>query len=91
MKEYNIKKVNCHGESGSVDEDVITEWMIENVEELQAYDDDDIYNFDETSLFYRMPLTKGISTSQLSGVKKNRMRITVGLCCSKSGENSPHL
>ena len=43
--------MKIHGESASVDKDVLVEKRKFLIEELKKYDKSDIYNMDETGLF----------------------------------------
>jgi hypothetical protein len=40
---------------------------------------------DETGLFYRMEPSKAIATMRISGKKKDKSRITIGLCANMDG------
>ena len=46
-----------------------------------------IYNFDETGLYYRMPPDRGLATTQLSGVKGDKTRITLGFIANADGSD----
>ncbi|KIK13079.1 hypothetical protein PISMIDRAFT_119601, partial [Pisolithus microcarpus 441] len=71
-----------HGEAGSVDlEAVETEWQ--RCQKIMArFAPRDCFNFDETALFPYTPPDHGLATCQLSGKKKEKFRITVGLACN---------
>lgn len=49
------------------------------------YLEDDIYNIDETGLFWKLAPTSGLYTESIPSVKKNKSRITVALCTSSTG------
>ncbi|KAK3228652.1 hypothetical protein Dsin_000533 [Dipteronia sinensis] len=42
----------------------------------------DIYNMDETGLFFRLEADHSLATKQLEGRKKDEERITVAVCCN---------
>jgi hypothetical protein len=85
FKERNkIKSYREFGESGSVDQSALENSIPEFISELENYHLDDIYNFDECALFYRMEPDRSLVTKRLSGRKKDKERITVGLCTNAS-------
>lgn len=49
------------------------------------YDEKDIYNMDETGLFWRLSPSNDLSSAPGPGVKKNKARITVVLCANAAG------
>uniref|UniRef100_H3BCF5 HTH CENPB-type domain-containing protein n=1 Tax=Latimeria chalumnae TaxID=7897 RepID=H3BCF5_LATCH len=49
------------------------------------YSPDDIYNFDETGLFYKLGPSRTLATAPVAGHKKSKERITVALFCNASG------
>ena len=53
-KQNGIKFKMAHGEKSSADFDAAEKWLTERMPEiLENYKEDDIYNADETGLFYR--------------------------------------
>ena len=73
MRSYNI----C-GESVSVNCDLNIERQKLRVI-LKDYKMEDIHNFDETGLFYRMRPDRTLATGPIFGQKKIKQRITIGL------------
>ncbi|XP_055833571.1 CENP-B homolog protein 2-like [Solanum dulcamara] len=79
---YGIKSYKCFGESHSV--------IMENIEnklpsiwsKLDQFELKDIYNMDETRLFYLLKVDHSLATKQLEGRKKDKERITLTLCCN---------
>ena len=73
------------GESGSV--------VMENIEaalpsiraKLDQFHWKDIYNIDETSLFYCLEADHSLVTKQLEGCKKDKERIAVDVYCNGDG------
>ena len=51
----HLKQFKCHGEAGSVDVAAIIEACNNLRKTLASFCPSDIYNMDETGLFYRMP------------------------------------
>ncbi|XP_031282511.1 dirigent protein 5-like [Pistacia vera] len=56
-------------------------------EELDKWAWKDIYNMDETGLFYQMQDDNSLATKQLEGQKQNKERITIVICCNGDGSN----
>ena len=52
-KRHNIRNYRQHGEAGSVNTELAKEEMARIRAKLQQYHPDDIYNIDETVLFWR--------------------------------------
>lgn len=71
----------AHGESGSVNQQTVDQELPLLKQVLQQYKPEDIFNADETGLFFSMPPTRTISTKAVHGLKKNKTRITVLFAC----------
>jgi DDE superfamily endonuclease len=54
---------------------------------IVQYAPDDIYNMDETGLFYNLAPDKTIAQRQIEGAKKDKTRITIGFTCNASGSD----
>lgn len=84
---HGIKSFRRFGESGTVDmqavEDAIP--ILRNV--LDQYEWKDIYNMDETGLFYRLQADNSLATKQLEGRKQNKERITMVVCTNGDGND----
>ena len=83
---FNIKNYHIHGESGDVEVADLTKQRNDLIDLTSQYDIKDIYNMDETALFYRLLPTCTLATEKPEGHKLNKERITLGLCVSASGE-----
>lgn len=87
MKRNNLRCRLMNGEAGSVD--MSSPVILLKVEEIKAklacYDRRDIYNFDETGLFYRQAPQKTISTRDVAGGKVDKTRLTIGFMCNADG------
>jgi hypothetical protein len=64
------------GESGVADTEIIEESLPRIRTILDQYALADIYNIDETGLFYHMQVDNSFATRQLEGRKQNKERIT---------------
>ncbi len=84
---YRIKSYRRFGESGSVDMTVIEEARPKLCQILDQYSWDDIYNMDETGLFYRMQADNSLATRQLEGRKQSKERLTAVVCCNGNGSH----
>ncbi len=52
---YNVAFKTLSGESASVPEESVSKWMAEELPLLlEEYDEDDIFNLDESGLFYKL-------------------------------------
>jgi len=76
---YKIKEFRRHGEAGSVDPAAVKAEQICVREILAKFAPRDRFNFDETGLFAFVPPDRGLATKQMSGKKKSKFRITLGL------------
>lgn len=76
------------GESQSVDEAEATKWAKENIVRLlEKYSAEDIFNADETALFFKMlpHKTLALKGEPCHGGKQSKLRITALLCANMTG------
>lgn len=59
--------------------------MISIRQVLEAYHLRDIFNCDETGLYWRRTLDRSLSTKDLPGVKQSKACIIVYFCCNADG------
>lgn len=87
-----VLKTLC-GESESVNENDMVEWIKQLPSLIKDYDMKDIFNADETGLFYRALPTKSLAfkCSNSHGSKKVKHRITIMFCASALGEKEQPL
>jgi len=91
LSRNGLASMPLHGQAGAVDTIAIEQDLEKLQEELAAFRDDDIFNMDETGLFYRcLPSQSYVSNGArrtARGVKamKAKDRVTVVLCCNASG------
>ena len=77
-----------HGEVRSADQEGAQLWIEETLRQiLSVFDPEDVYNADETGLYFRGLPDQGhtVSSKKLSGMKIAKDRITVLACCNMSG------
>ncbi len=84
-KRNNICQHHMHGESGSAPIASLSEERIKLCQLLSQYSLDQIYNIDETGLYYRMSPNQTLSTKPVLGQKKDKTRITVLLGANATG------
>ena len=82
---YGIKQRIKHGESASVSQEVVENGRKKMQEITSHYALSDIYNMDETGLFYRLKPGKTLADKPVSGTKNSKDRLTVGLCMNADG------
>ena len=85
QKRHVISKHVAHGEADSADPVVVSQGRLQLQEDLAACDPQDIYNMDETGLFYRLLPNSTLATGPVRGKKKQKERITVALCANATG------
>ncbi|UYV73092.1 TIGD4 [Cordylochernes scorpioides] len=84
----NIAFKQLHGEAGSVDANSVATWKGGIIPSLLAkYSPQDIFNADETGLFYKLLPNQTITIrgEKCEGGKKSKERITVLVCCNMDG------
>ncbi|OAD67264.1 hypothetical protein PHYBLDRAFT_118494, partial [Phycomyces blakesleeanus NRRL 1555(-)] len=74
-----------HGEAGSTDIESLQIDKASIKEKIEAYSACDIYNFDETALFYTTLPRTTISRQKFSGWKENKKQLTVDPLCNANG------
>ncbi len=80
-----IKSYTYHGESESADKALVEQGRTALQETLAQYLPNDIYNMDETGLFFRLGPNSTLATGAVKGTKKKKDRLTVALCCNATG------
>lgn len=87
-KRSNIVFKTVSGERGDVDNSIVQNWKERLPTLCQDYEPSDIFNMEETGLFYNLgkSTTFCVSGSDLTGGKRAKDRITVALCASMMGE-----
>ena len=86
-KRFGFRYKELSGESGGVNEITVNKWKTKLSEITAGYDPENVYNFDETALFYKLlPKKTYTAKGQSSGMKKLKQRITIGLCCLARGD-----
>jgi hypothetical protein len=82
---YSIKSFNKHGEAQDASLNEIPQMKVTLREVIRQYRREDVFNCDETALFWKMEPKRGLSTGPISGTKKNKDRVTILLTCNSTG------
>lgn len=88
FKTRGIMSHVLHGESDSFNKSSLHTDRLELQELLSHYSPDDIFNVDETALFYRLPPNRTLATIKRNGRKLCKDRLTIGFCCNLSGSEN---
>ena len=93
VKRNNIKFGKLHGEAGDVADETVADWKSKLTELCAGYSPRDIYNMDETGLFFRATTKHSyhFKGSDCSGGKHSKDRLTVALCANLNGDKEPAL
>ncbi|KAI7950164.1 hypothetical protein MJO28_008985 [Puccinia striiformis f. sp. tritici] len=81
----NLKMYKKHGEAAQADELTISQEVDRLQKLISRFPPNDVFNMDETGLFYAMPPDRGLAYSQEHGIKSNKTRITIALTCNSTG------
>ena len=77
----------CHGEAGAVDVEAVGVSLEDLRSQISSYHLDDVYNMDETAMYWKNSPDRSIATMQMSGGKVDKARITANFCCNATGTN----
>lgn len=86
-KRHNLVYRSLSGESSSVDETTIEEWKKDLPNLTKGYKPKDVFNADETGLFFNLLPDKSyvVKGDSCHGGKMSKLRLTVLLCCNSDG------
>ncbi|KAH9102437.1 hypothetical protein AeMF1_020972 [Aphanomyces euteiches] len=87
MKRHDLTSRRLHGERASLSQDEIDDGRSKLLLETSHYSKEDIYNMDESALFYKRAPDTTISKTATQGLKKDKTRITVALAANCSGSD----
>ena len=83
---HGIASRKFHGESASADMKIVEDGRNHLQESLRHYNPENIFNMDETALFYNLGPSTTLSTAgKVHGCKLSKARVTVALCCNATG------
>ena len=84
-KRHNLRQYNIYGEAGSAPIQDLDSMRGRLCQTLKDYDPKDIFNCDETGLFWKMKLNHTISNSPVIRTKQSKDRVTILLTCNSTG------
>ncbi|KAM3319815.1 hypothetical protein P3S67_007015 [Capsicum chacoense] len=76
---HGIKQYLRFGESGSVNMEAMESNLQSIREKLDQFAKKDVFNMDETGLFFRLQPDHSLATKQLEGKKQDKERLTVNV------------
>ena len=81
---HGIFGKSLSGESGGANKVIVKNWIDELPALLHGYEPADVFNCDETGLFFKAATNKSLVLSGDSGhgTKKDKSRLTLLMCCS---------
>jgi len=82
----NLHAFKISGEAGSAPIDELPQMKVELQEVLQGYELKDIWNYDETALFWRLEPCKTIAHTPVLGKKRSKERVSILVTCNASGD-----
>ena len=87
---HDIKYRSVCGENAAVDKEVCEDWKDKtSLPILERYDPNNIYNADETGLYWRLlpDKTHAVSGEKCTGGKVSKERITILVCSNMTGSD----
>jgi hypothetical protein len=84
-RRHGLRQFVSHGESGSVDVTIVEEALPDLRDLISRYEPHNVFNADETGLFFRLQANRFLATKQLEGKKLDKQRLTVLACVNASG------
>jgi hypothetical protein len=88
---HGLKTVKYSGERGSADVDAFNLELPAFQKLISEYKPSDVFNMDETGLFYCMAPDRTIASRQVGGYKKDKTRITIALTANADGSEKLEL
>lgn len=82
---FGLRKRVLHGESGNVNQCVVSSAIDFMNLITESYEKDNIFNMDETALFYELAPNQTLACKNVQGKKLSKKRITVALCSNSTG------
>src|SRR5882724_6096375 len=88
-RRHNVLFTKKHGESDSVSEQIVQKWSQELKTIINGYKPEDVYNLDESALFWRLLPSKTYAFTDESkyGIKKSKERITIVVITNADGSD----
>lgn len=84
-RRHSLKMHLLHGEASSTDQRIIEADMDRIASIMGQYEKHNLFNFDETAIFYTAAPRSTVAQNGFAGWKEQKKRITVGLLCNADG------
>jgi hypothetical protein len=91
LERHGLRTIVMSGESGSADVTAMIAALPHIRASIKQYAPRDVFNMDETGLFYCLAPDRTIASRQLEGMKKDKTRISVALCANSDGTEKEEL
>lgn len=88
---YSYKFRRKHGEIGSANAIDFSDDLEAIQQVISSYESEDIYNVDETGLFWRQSPSTTLSKQPISGVKREKQRLSLVPCVNATGTHKLQL
>ncbi|UYV60500.1 hypothetical protein LAZ67_1001331 [Cordylochernes scorpioides] len=87
QRRNTIASLVVSGEINKVSEETVIDWLTRFEEIKNEYKDEDIFNIDETGVFYNLLPDRSLDFkgTKCHGTSKSKERLTVVLCCNATG------
>ncbi|UYV80404.1 TIGD4 [Cordylochernes scorpioides] len=87
QRRNTIASLVVSGEINKVSEETVTDWLTKFEEIKNEYKDEDIFNIDETGVFYNLLPDRSLDFygTKCHGTSKSKERLMVVLCCNATG------
>jgi hypothetical protein len=82
---FSIRQHTRHGEAGSLNTNNVSDQLEDLHQRLRRYGNNDIYNMDETALFWETIPDRTLATLQMAGFNAAKSRMTANFCCNSFG------
>ncbi|CAG8804222.1 1741_t:CDS:2, partial [Gigaspora rosea] len=86
-KRNSLRRYKLHGEAASAPLESLPNERIKLQNLLSQYELEDVYNADETGLFYRMLPNQTLAKRPVAGSKQDKSRVTVLLAANATGSH----
>lgn len=84
-RRYGFKVKQCSGEGFDVEKQNHDEFTSSTTKKIEEYGENNVFNCDETALFYKLAPSKSLVSKIRKGIKRYKDRITILLACNMSG------
>lgn len=88
---FGLKRVTLHGEANSADQENVQKARENMKHIIAAYSISDVYNQDETGVFWRALPHRSLASGKRAGRKKDKQRVTASITCNADGTDKRQL